>query len=251
MSKRIWPVIAMGVALVALGGAARASTLHSTGAARFHYGSPERLGLPGATRPAGPGGAQIYSMNADGSDQTRLTNGQENEYPAWSPDGAQIAYTQFASDAEIFVMDADGSNGRDLSNDPATEDYDPSWSPDGTKIAFARATDSSNFDIWVMDADGTHQTQLTTEPAFDGYPAWSPDGTHIAFTRPLDDGQNDIFVMNADGSNQLVAGRHRDRLQPAHHSGLLRRVHHERGRIGSRRRDQQRRRGRVRGRLVP
>jgi Tol biopolymer transport system component len=166
MRQSSWKAFALALPLlaaVALGGAGRAANVDPT-SARFHYGPPGNL-------PSGPGGADIYAMNANGSEQTNLTNTPFDEgYAAWSPDGTEIAYTQINTDPEIFVMNADGSNQRDLSNDPATQDFDPAWSPDGTKIAFARATESSDFDIWVMDADGTHQTQLTTEPAFDGFP---------------------------------------------------------------------------------
>jgi hypothetical protein len=112
MRKTSWIAIALGVVLVALGGAARAGTLHPQSGARFHYGPP------GATRPAGVG-AEIYSMDADGSNQTNLTNETlDDQYSAWSPDGTQIAYTQFGNDAEIFVMNADGSNQHDLSKTP-------------------------------------------------------------------------------------------------------------------------------------
>ena len=79
-------------------------------------------------------------------------------------------------------MAADGSDRRDLSNDPAYSDFDPDWSPDGSLIAWARAG-TGDYDIWVMHADGTNQTQLTTDVGFDGYPSWSPDGTKIAFAR--------------------------------------------------------------------
>ena len=99
-------------------------------------------------------------------------------------------------------MNPDGSGQMDLSNDPATSDFDPDWSPDGTKIAWARATETSDFDIWVMNADGTNQIQLTTDPGFDGYPSWSPDGTKIAFARSSGGDLADVYVMNADGSGE-------------------------------------------------
>ena len=116
----------------------------------------------------------------------------------------KIAFTQLSFnnfDAEIFVMNPDGSAQMDLSNDPGTSDFDPEWSPDGTQIAWARATETSDYDIWVMHADGTNQTQLTTDPGFDGYPVWSPDGTKIAFARATE-GRADVYVMDADGSNE-------------------------------------------------
>jgi len=84
MRRRTWQAcLVVGLALALLGGAGHAAT-SSPSAARFHYGPSLRLPahpfLPGR-RPAGPGGAQIYAMNADGSNRTNLTNdSRDNEY---------------------------------------------------------------------------------------------------------------------------------------------------------------------------
>ena len=103
---------------------------------------------------------------------------------------AQIA---FVSDRdrndEIYVMDDDGKNQRNLTNHPS-DDYAPSWSPDGTRIVFMSDRDGHvpkgdvlpTFEIYVMDADGGNQQNLTNDPSHDMYPAWSPDGKRIAFT---------------------------------------------------------------------
>jgi dipeptidyl aminopeptidase/acylaminoacyl peptidase len=93
---------------------------------------------------------------------------------------------------EIFVMDADGSNPVNISNNSG-QDTAPAWSPDGTRIAFGRDSD-----IWVMDADGGNQTNLTNSPTTEVDPIWSPDGTRIAFGRGPDGG---LYVMNSDGSD--------------------------------------------------
>ena len=85
MRRRTWQAcLVVGLALSLLGGAGHAATFHSASAARFHYGRsirPAHPFLPGR-HPAGPGGgAQIYAMNADGSNQTNLTNdSRDNEY---------------------------------------------------------------------------------------------------------------------------------------------------------------------------
>jgi Tol biopolymer transport system component len=87
------------------------------------------------------GNNEIYTMNADGSSQTRLTNNTASDTdPAWSPDGTKIA---FATDRdrsnftyEVYTMNADGSGQTRLTGD-SLNDQSPAWSPDGTKIAFA------------------------------------------------------------------------------------------------------------------
>ncbi len=128
---------------------------------------------------------------------------------------------------EIYVMNPDGTNQTNLTNN-AAEDFEPAWSPDGTKIAFTSRRDG-NYEVHVMNADGSNPVNLTNNSAQDGEPAWSPDGTKIAFTS-LRSGNYETYVMNADGSGRgepheqprhrtlpcLVAGRHEDRLhEPA------------------------------------
>jgi len=100
---------------------------------------------------------------------------------------------------EIFVMDLDGSNLVNLTNN-GSHDAAPAWSPDGTKIAFY-ATRDGNGEIYVMDADGSNPTRLTNQPAVDYAPEWSPDGLRIVYQSDVD-GDREIFVMDADGSNK-------------------------------------------------
>ena len=73
---------------------------------------------------------------------------------AWSPDGSRIAFSSFRDDNdEIYVMNADGTNLRRMTNHPAKDRY-PAWSPDGQRLAFSSHRDG-NDEIYVMNADGT------------------------------------------------------------------------------------------------
>ena len=80
-----------------------------------------------------------------------------------------------------IVMDADGGNQENLTNNPAY-DHVPDWSPDGTKIAFVSDRNGGASQIYVMDADGKNPIRLTDGRRHKSHPDWSPDGQKIAFT---------------------------------------------------------------------
>ena len=103
------------------------------------------------------------------------------------------------SNAEIYVMNADGSGQTRLTNNDV-QDEDPAWRPDGAKIAFTSRRDG-NHEIYVMNANGTGQTNLTNNAAVDWFPDWSPDGAKITFGSGRDN-DFEIYVMNADGTGQ-------------------------------------------------
>ena len=146
---------------------------------------------------------QIYLilMNADRT-ELKLTddpiNHPGNNFdPFWSPDGTKIAFrTDRDGNEEIYMMNADGTNPINLTNDPA-RDGEPKWSPDGTRILFS-SWRSGEALLYVMDADGLNQKPVPTAVPWIGCPMWSPDGTKIAYT-----GLGHVYIANADGSNPV------------------------------------------------
>ena len=127
----------------------------------------------------------------------------------WSPDGRRLAIIGMTSvvDASgsggeyrssIYVVDADGSNLRRLSDRPGSDFAGLSWSPDGRSLAFDGTSDGSplpslgnlypSLDIFVIGADGTGERNLTkTQSATEREPGWSPDGSRLAYFGPLGD----------------------------------------------------------------
>ena len=145
----------------------------------------------------------VWSVNADGTDLTRLTRSPWPEFdPTWSPDATKIAYRSDRNlDSEIWLMNANGSDQHRL-----TRGLSPAWSPDGSKIAYAspgkipcppgrgpRCTGIS-----IMNADGSGKHRL---PNTDGgeYPSWSPDGKRIVFNSNLT-AQHTMYIVDVDGS---------------------------------------------------
>ena len=168
----------------------------------------------------GETGHEIYTVNADGSDQTPLTNNPErvedidssgtltrfrdNLDPVWLPDGEKIAFRVDSrpGGSGIYTMNPDGSNQTLVTADGDQAD----WSPDGTKMVYRGApSGQSHSDLYVANADGSNPVNLTasiSNTAYELLPDWSPDGTKIAFASNLDEKEGyEIYVIDIDGRN--------------------------------------------------
>lgn len=135
--------------------------------------SPDGSGTIAFSSNRGGVDSHLYLMARDGSDVRRLTFGDDEAVPDWSPDGRLIAYAGFSrGNADIWVIEADGSNRRRLTRG-GTFEYTPRWSPDGRWIAF-EAYVGETPDIFLIHADGSASRRLTRSGRYSGSPAWRP-----------------------------------------------------------------------------
>lgn len=162
----------------------------------------------------GSNSADIFIVNADGSDLRNLTDNDFDEgFASWSQDGTQIVYISRENDQDdLQIMNADGSNVRRLTDDSATDSF-PAWSPNGMQIAFQ--SDREGFSkIYLIDVDGSNLYPLYNEPV-DGYePSWSPDGQQIVFSSYRESSNANLFIVDVDGTNvqQLTSDDGENRL---------------------------------------
>lgn len=169
------------------------------------------------------GDLDIYTMNIDGTDMRRLTAtpGYDGG-PFFSPDGEMIVYRSWHPSSpeelaeyetlladnlvrptrmEIWVMHADGSNQRQVTN-LGGANFAPFFHPDGTRIIFASNhvnPRSRSFDLYLVNLDGSGLAQVTTHEAFDGFPMFSRDGRRLVFASNRHGavpGETNIFVAD-------------------------------------------------------
>jgi Tol biopolymer transport system component len=169
------------------------------------------------------GDLDLYSMNPDGSELRRLTTEKGYDGGAfYSYDGSQIVYRAYhpkdpdtvaryeelltdgliePSTLEIFVMNADGGDKRQVTSNGAAN-FCPFFHPDGKRIIFSSNLDDSkgrNFDLYIINVDGTGLERITTDPSFDGFPMFSRDGKKLVFAsnrNAKDPGETNIFLAD-------------------------------------------------------
>ncbi len=126
-----------------------------------------------------------------------------------APDKARIAFSRTTEPgmSDIYIMDTDGSDLVNLTNDPALSNIMGDWSPDGRRIVFWTMVENG---IYIMDADGSNKKRLTksSQGNSDRNPSWSPDGAKIAFDSNNMDENWDVYVMDTDGGNMRNLTEH-------------------------------------------
>jgi hypothetical protein len=178
--------------------------------ATFGIASPVRAAFPGADGliaytdySLSPSGV-IATVDPDTLERVRLTTEAQSPYgddePTWSPGGKFIVFTRYSeSAADVWIMDADGSDQRRLTTHGAW-DGNPAFAADGSRILFA--TDrNGHADVYSMGLNGDAVKRLTTSSGDDFAPVWSPDNDRIAFVSSRR-GNLEIYLMKPDGTGQ-------------------------------------------------
>ena len=144
------------------------------------------------------GNPAIYLQRVGGQTQIKLTDDTHvaDTQPAFSPDGAYIAFRSHREGGGIFVMGATGESVRKLTD----FGYNPSWSPDGKEIVFCSdrvelnpAVKTGNGSLWIVNVSAGSVRLLTKRDS--AQPSWSPHGDRIAFWAAGNNGQRDIWTI--------------------------------------------------------
>lgn len=153
------------------------------------------------------GNWQIYVLQRETGAMNRIINTETNaDFPVFSPDGKRVAFGLEDKDTtNIWIVDADGSNHKQLTNSQGYKNIHPFWSADGQQIIFnSNRENKDGFALYSMNADGSNQVLLSDPNEKRTFASWSPDGTKIVFVKWWNDWkERDVFVMNSDGTNEV------------------------------------------------
>lgn len=120
---------------------------------------------------------EIWLRNLETGENILLGNGAQ---PSFSPDGKNIVYVKYSSDAKscsIWTMDTEGGNQTQVTDAKKGFAYHPRFSPNGKQIVFdCYKKDKKDNDIYIIDVDGNNLTQVTINKSYDGQPYWTTDG---------------------------------------------------------------------------
>ncbi len=169
----------------------------------------------------------LYELPIGGGEARSLTHGLAwDEQPRYSPDGKRIAFTSDRSGGDnLWIMDADGSNAKAVTNETFRLLNSPAWSPDGQYLAgrkhFTSTRSAGAGEIWLYHVsggkDGVQMTKRRTEQKDEGEPAFSPDGRYLYWSMDATPGPS--FEYNKDGNGQIYVIQQLDR-----ESGEIRQV---------------------------
>ena len=144
----------------------------------------------------------MYSISPRGGAIVPIGRGS---YPAWSADGAKVAFASCDPDCGIWIANADGSERTRI---PRSASYGiPSWSPSGNKIVFSRCPSHKDCELFTVKTDGTGLLRLTNNRAEEIDPKWSPDGRRILFQGKWTWRQPRIFTLRRDGTHRRFLAR--------------------------------------------
>ncbi len=150
------------------------------------------------------GAAEIFVMNADGTDLRPATRNRSlNAFPSWSPKGDAIVYMsyRYRRQPHLFrLVRGPGEPGLLLPRlNSGRAQYRGVYAPDGGRLAVVLSVDGAP-EIFTVGEDGGNLRRLTRHRAIDVSPTWSPDGRRIAFVSDRA-GAPHVYVMDADGGN--------------------------------------------------
>ena len=126
----------------------------------------------------------LYLLDTEGSTRNLAPTLDHILQPQWSPDGTRIAFTAYdGGNYEVFLMNADGSGLRNISNDPVP-DSTPSWSPDGSRILFdSRRQGRTEIYAFNVNTGDLRRLIAAETNTLVSSALWSPDGRSIVFNR--------------------------------------------------------------------